>query len=324
MRVHALDLDAWGEFSLDELRPPGDGTASNWLDYLAGTAWALAEGGYPLTGWEGVVSGDVPAGSGLSSSAALELATARTFHQVGGGAFEWDVTLMALAGQRAENDWLGVKSGIMDQLASAAGVAGHALLIDCRSLAISPVPLPSGVQVVVLDTNTRRGLVDSHYNQRREQCEAAARALGVPALRDISVARFERDAHLLPELVRRRAKHVVYENDRTLRAADAMRRGDSVSFGRLMDESHVSLRDDFEVSSAALDAIVVVAQALPGCLGARMTGGGFGGCAVALLAAGAPLELFIAEAESSYHAATGLEASAYPSRASDGATTIKL
>lgn len=329
VRVHALDLGVWGEFSLDELRPPREGAESSWLDYLAGTAWALIEAGYPLVGWEGIMSGDVPRGSGLSSSAALELATARTFYQIGseqagGAAFEWDAKQMALIGQRAENDWLGVKSGIMDQLASAAGVVDHALLIDCRSLEIDPVPLPSDVQVVVLDTNTRRGLVDSQYNLRREQCEMAASAFGVAALRDVSVARFERDAHSLPELVRRRAKHVIYENDRTLRAAEVLRRGDAASFGLLMDESHVSLRDDFEVSSSALDAIVAAARAASGCLGARMTGAGFGGCAVALLAAGASLERFVDEVLGAYHEATNLSASAYPSRASAGAATITV
>ncbi len=167
--VHSLDYDETAEFSLDHLvrgQPA-------WIEYLKGTAWSLQDAGHSLTGWEGVLMGDVPQGAGLSSSAALEMATARAFAAAGNLA--WDPAAMALLGQQAENQWIGVNCGIMDQLISAAGRADHALLIDCRSLQTQPAPLPPGVAVAVLDTATRRGLVDSEYNTRRAQCEAAAR-----------------------------------------------------------------------------------------------------------------------------------------------------
>ena len=167
---------------LDALRHEG-----GWIEYLKGTAWSLQEAGLSLSGWEGVLTGDVPLGAGLSSSAALEMATARAFAAAGNLA--WDPIAMAKLGRRAENQWIGVNCGIMDQLISAAGRAGHALLIDCRSLEIEAVPLPPGAAVVILDTATRRGLVDSAYNQRRAQCETAARLLGVPALRDSTMER---------------------------------------------------------------------------------------------------------------------------------------
>ncbi len=238
-----------------------------------------------MTGWEGVLQGDVPLGAGLSSSAALEMATARAL--AAAGDLDWNPATMAKLGQRAENKWVGVNCGIMDQLISAAGRAGHALLIDCRSLDTQPVPFPPGTAVVVLDTSTRRGLVDSAYNERRSQCEAAAKFFGVSVLRDVTMEQFQQKAGKLDDVTRRRALHVIGENDRTVQAAAAMRRGDAVETGRLMNESHRSLRDDFEVSSDALNAMVECASAHPACFGARMTGAGFGGCAMALIRADA-------------------------------------
>ena len=205
-----------------------------------------------LSGWEGVLAGDVPLGAGLSSSAALEMATARAFAAVSGIA--WDAVAQAKLGQRAENKWIGVNCGIMDQLISSTGRAGHAMLIDCRSLELQPAPLPAGVAVVVLDTSTRRGLVDSAYNERRAQCEAAAAFFHVPALRDVTPAMFDSRDGQLDATTRKRARHVITEDDRTLRAVEAMRCGDIATLGRLMNESHVSLRDDYEVSSDALNA----------------------------------------------------------------------
>ena len=272
-----------------------------------------------LRGWEGVISGDVPIGAGLSSSAALELAAARAFHCVSG--FRWDAAAMALACQAAENNWLGVNCGIMDQMISAAGVAERALLIDCRSLETATAPLPPDTAVVILDTGTRRGLVDSEYNQRRAQCEAAARHFGIAALRDIDLASFERRAHELDELSRKRARHVISENARTLSAREAMDRGDADFLGQLMIASHISLRDDFEVSSDALDAIVDCANAEAACYGARMTGAGFGGCAVALARADAAAA-FVERVAAQYRAATGNEPALYVTRASRGAETV--
>lgn len=269
-----------------------------------------------LRGLDAAFSGDVPRGAGLSSSAALELAFARAFLEAAGLA--WDPKTAARRGQRAENAWVGVQSGIMDQLASACGRAGRALLIDCRSLDVQPVPLPDGTRVVILDTDTRRGLVGSAYNERRAQCERAAEAFGVDALRDVDLAGFSaREAELDPT-VRKRARHVVTENARTQEAAAAMRRGDAARLGELMIESHASLRDDFEVSSPALDAIVAAALDQPGCYGARMTGAGFGGCAVALVAA-ADVASFEAAVRTAYRLATGHEARIYPTDAAAGA-----
>jgi galactokinase len=266
------------------------------------------------------MSGEVPLGAGLSSSAAVELATARAFAAMSGLA--WDPQAMARLAQRAENEWVGVACGIMDQLASACGLAGHALCIDCRSLEVAPVKLPELASVLVLDTGTRRGLLSSAYNQRREECRAGAQAFGLASLRDLAEDTFESGQGRLELTVRRRVRHVLTENARTLRAVQALREGEVELMGRLMLQSHASLRDDFEVSSPALDAMVEVAAAQPGCWGARMTGGGFGGCAVALVdheAAGVVGQR-IAE---DYHERTGTHAAVYICRAAGGAEAVR-
>jgi galactokinase len=314
VRVYALDLQEWAEFDLNALH-----RERGWAEYLKGVAWALQEADYALCGWEGVLAGDVPRGAGLSSSAAVEMATARAFQAVSG--FAWEPATMARLGQRAENAWVGVRCGIMDQMIAAAGRRGHALLIDCRSLETRSVPLPEGVVVVILDTATRRGLVDSAYNERRHQCEVAARHFGVPALRDVSEADLADRGHELDEVTRRRARHVITENGRTLAAAAAMQAGDAFTLGRLMDASHASLRDDFEVSSPALDTMVTLARRHPACLGARMTGAGFGGCAVALVEA-AQADAFAARVAADYRAATGLEPTITITQAADGAAIV--
>jgi galactokinase len=306
VRVYSLDFDEETEFSLQALRRESAG-------------WALQEAGNELRGWEGVLAGDVPVGAGLSSSAAIELATARAFALVSD--LPWDPKAMALIGQRAENQWVGMSCGIMDQMISATGEAGYALLIDCRSLDTQAAPLPPETSVVVLDTGTRRGLVDSAYNERRAQCEAAARFLGVPALRDLDIEGFEAQAGALDEVIRRRARHVVTENARTLQAAQAMCAGDAVELGRLMDASHASLREDFEVSSDELNAMVVCARAEDGCYGARMTGGGFGGCAVALVRADAA-QTFVSQVGANYLEATGITPSIYVCAAARGAEVV--
>lgn len=313
--VHSLDFADDATFALDGLSRGEEG----WSEYVKGVAWALQQGGHSLRGWEGVIAGDVPVGAGLSSSAALEMAVARAFAAVSD--LHWDAATMARLGQRAENEWVGVRCGIMDQMISAAGRAGHALLIDCRSLGTEAVPFPPGTVVAVLDTATRRGLVDSAYNERRGQCEAAARAFGVAALRDVSAPHFEAECGRLDELTRRRARHVVTENERTLQAAQAMRRGDAAALGRFMNASHASLRDDFAVSSSALDTMVECGREHPACLGIRMTGAGFGGCVVALIHAG-QTETFTSTVASSYERATGLKPVLYVCTATDGAAVI--
>ena len=316
VNVHALDMDDAAMFALDAL--PRDG--ADWSRYVAGVAWALQENGYVLAGWEGVLSGDVPIGSGLSSSAALELAMARAFAAVSG--FEWQPTRMAQIAQQTENRWLGLQSGIMDQLISANGVAGHALLMDCRTLSLSPVPLPAGTAVVVMDTKTPRGLVNSAYNQRRAECERAAEVLGVAALRDADLTDLEQAADRLDAVVFRRARHVISENERTLRAAEAMRAGDAAALGRLMNASHDSLRDDYEVTSHTLDTMVNSARRQSGCLGARMTGAGFGGCAIALVRQ-ADVTPFMANVAREYEQTTGLTPDLFPCQPSAGAGLVE-
>ena len=315
VHVHSLDFDETTHFALDSLQQADGG----WAEYLKGVAWSLQQEDYALKGWEGIVAGDVPRGAGLSSSAALELATARAFAAV--SSLSWDAAKMAKLCQRAENEWVGMRCGIMDQMISAAGQADHALLIDCRSLETEAVPLPPGMVVVVLDTATRRGLVDSVYNQRRAQCEAAATFFGVPTLRDVRIEQFQARPHALDEVTRRRARHVITENARTLQAVQRMREGDADAVGRLMDASHASLRDDFEVSSDELDRMVVCARRQPMCRSARMTGAGFGGSAVALVDdEGA--EAFADAVVACYREATDLEPKVITCTATDGAEVV--
>lgn len=289
-RVHAQSegFDAV-EFSIgDETTDPG------WQTYVHGTARMLVDSGFQAAGWQGCLASDIPAGASLSSSAALEVASGLAFVTSAGGTIE--PSALARVGQRVENEVLGFPSGIMDQLASAASVEGTASLIDCRNLSTTPVPLPDGVAIVIMDTGSRRELVDSEYAARRADCEAAAQALGVPTLRDATLDQLEL---LIDERLRRRARHVITENQRTLDAAAAMRAGDTVELGLTMNASHTSLRDDFNVSSPSLDAIVELAQNTAGCLGARMTGGGFAGATVALVRSDAT-ESFVTSVEASF------------------------
>jgi galactokinase len=313
-RVVALS-EGFGErsFSLGNLQR----SEPAWIEYVKGVAWAM--GPESLDGWDGFVTSDIPLGASLSSSAALEVGTLRAFGALGG--LVWDPVVAALLAQRAENEWVGMNSGIMDQLVCTSGSAGHALLIDCRDLSTTPVPIPAGVSVVILDTSTRRKLTESRYNDRRAECEAAAQLYGVDSLRDLSIGE-------LPdgngsEVPVRRARHVVSENGRVLSAVEALRNGDVASFGHLMNESHESLRDDFEVSSAELNSIVEAARAVEGCLGARMTGGGFAGCAVALVETPV-VESFGSSVAKGYSEATGLKPAVYVVHASDGVSVHEV
>jgi galactokinase len=310
--VHSRDFDETAEFSLDNLQ-----RGQGWCEYVKGMAHVFRKAGYTLRGWEGVMTGNIPIGAGLSSSAATEMAVARAFAAVSG--FNWEPARMAAAGQRCENQWIGVNSGIMDQMASAVAQAGQALFLDCRTLAFEQVPLPQGLAVVVMDTTTRRGLVNSAYNQRRDQCEAAARVLGVKALRDANLDQLQAAADKMDEVTFHRARHVITENQRVLQAIQAMRAGDVVRLGALLDASHTSLRDDFEVSNPALDQMVVCARQQAGCLGARMTGAGFGGCAVALVRE-ADQQAFVEHVSDCYHRTSGLEPILYSCQASQGAS----
>ena len=269
------------------------------------------------------MTGDVPRGAGLSSSAAVELAVARAFAVISG--FEWDAPKMAKIAQKAENEWVGVNCGIMDQMASAACREGHALFLDCRSLEIQHAPLPKGISIVILDTSTRRGLVDSAYNERRNQCEEAARWFGVKALRDVSVNEFKRktkEERGLNEVVLRRARHIITENARVLEAMEAMKAGNVKRLGELFNASHDSLRDDFEVTNDALNSMVDCAREQVSCYGARMTGAGFGGCAVALVKEENAAE-FVNAVSAAYRQRSNMEAAVYVCKASAGASLIQ-
>jgi galactokinase len=234
---------------------------------------------------------------------------------------QWRPSDAAQLAHRAETDWVGVNSGIMDQLISACGQAGHAILIDCRDLTRSATPLPPGVQVVVLDTGTRRRLTESSYNQRRAECETAAGAFGIESLRDLTAADLNDPPSGLCMTVLDRARHVVEENQRTLAAAEAMKIGDGSLLGSLMNQSHESLRDLYEVSSSALDAMVESALASPGCLGARMTGAGFGGCAVALVE-DAAVDEFMDNVATRYQGTTRNQPAVYACVAAGAASVI--
>jgi galactokinase len=313
----SIDFNGSAEFALSKIVKQQQPL---WAEYIKGVAWSLQEAGHALRGWDGVIIGDVPIGAGLSSSAAIEVAAACAFAAVSDIA--WESARMAKLCQRAENRWIGVNSGIMDQMISAAGVQGRAVLIDCRHLTLEAVPFPAGTAVAILDTATRRELAaGSKYNERRQQCEDAARAFGVRALRDLDPARLMREIDRLDPLVARRARHVVTENARTLQAAAAMRAGDPDEIGGLMNASHISMRDDFEISRPELDAMVEIAQAHAACYGARMTGGGFGGCAVALIRADAA-DSFAADVAAAYLSATQLTPQIYITQASAGAALV--
>jgi len=283
----------WGHASFEVGTVPEE---PRWIRYSAGMVALLGETGMTSPGWNGALASNIPGGASLSSSAALEMASGVLVAALTDNDF--DPLTMALIGQRVENEIIGINSGIMDQLASATGRLGAASLIDCRDLSTTAVPLPANAAVVVMDTGTRRQLVDSEYDERRTSCEAAARWLGLSALRDATLADVER----LPDemaVTARRARHVVTENTRTLAAADAMRADDAATLGQLMRQSHQSLRDDYEVSGPALDAVVDIANDHPACFGARMTGGGFAGGTVALVDA-EQTETFCAEVKPAY------------------------
>ena len=315
--LHALELNQSAEFSLKNIQHENE----DWLEYIKGIAWALQQAGYPLSGWEGTIASSIPIGAGLSSSAALELAAARAFAAVSG--FAWEAVKMARIGQQAERDWVGVDCGIMDQMISAMGRAGHALLMDCRSLKTELVPLPPDMAIVVLDTATRRGLVDSAYNERRQQCNMAARFFGVPALRDVSRVELDTNAAALDPIVYRRARHVLGENTRTRQAVRAMSQNDADKLGQLINASHISLRNDFEVSSLQLDQMVDFAQQDCACFGARMTGAGFGGCAIAIVQPDA-VRNFCETVTINYQKATGLKPETYLCTATDGAAITAI
>ena len=325
VRLYSAEYDSAFAFDLD--RTAYDKSVL-WANYMQGVVWALREAGLTLTGLDGVVSGNVPKASGLSSSAALEIATANALLYASGELDQLTGPEIAKAAQRAENQFVGVNCGIMDQFISMLGKEGHALLIDCRSLAYELIPMPTNVALVIGNTKASRSLASSAYNERRRECEEGVAILqgvlpAITALRDVTSDQLEEHKELLSPIVYRRCRHVVHENERVLQTIAAFKRGDLADVGRLMNASHDSLRDDYEVSSAALDVMVAAMRSTPGCYGARLTGAGFGGCAVALVAPGS--EQAIADLiYEKYPKATNIWPEVYSTHASNGASVGKL
>ncbi|MFZ6031579.1 MAG: galactokinase [Chloroflexota bacterium] len=325
--LHALDLGESVAFALRDLDSGLDTTGKPlpaWARYPAGVAWVLQQEGLAVKGLLAAFTSSVPIGSGLSSSAAVEVGFAVTWRLLGG----WQADAMRIAQlcQRAENRYVGVNCGLMDQFACACGVQDHALKLDTRSLEWNPVPLPPGTVVVVADSGVRRSLATSAYNDRRAACEKAVSLLqpykpGLRSLRDIGSVEFAAYAPYLPEEISRRAEHVVKEIARVEDAVVALNRGDAGLFGGLMFAGHASLRDLYEVSCPELDDLVQTARSLPGCYGARLTGAGFGGCTVNLVDE-SQVDAFVSGLQAGYEQHTGRQAQVYACKASAGAEAV--
>jgi galactokinase len=317
IRVVALDYhNQHDEFSLDD--DISKHPTQLWSNYIRGVIKHLQRSGYIFKGADLAITGNVPQGAGLSSSASLEVAIGETFRHL----YNLPITnaQIALIGQEAENQFVGCQCGIMDQLVSACGRELNALLLDCRSLDTKLITMPANIAVMIINSNVKRGLVDSEYNTRRKQCEQAATALGLKALRDISLIELQQNKEKLPDVVYRRAHHVVSDNERTLKAAEALKQNNIAELSQLMAESHVSMRDDFEITVAPIDfAVQILSDYLGNRGGVRMTGGGFGGCIIALmdksLVEGA--QKLLAE---QYEQHTGIKESIYLCSASLGAS----
>lgn len=323
LRVWATQYQA--EMILDLDRATPDATRE-WGMYILGMAAMIERDGYQLCGADLVIDGDVPTGAGLSSSAALENAVGAALAAIAG--LHIPPVRMAQIGQKTENQFVGVNSGIMDQMISALGQAQHALLIDCRSYTYRPISMPADVRLVVCDSKVSRELAGSAYNERRAQCEEAVRLLqtvlpDIVALRDVTPDQLAQHEHLLSPLVRQRARHVVTENARTVEGAERLVAGDLQAFGQLMNESHRSLRDDYEVSSPQLDLLAKTAQRVPGVFGSRLTGAGFGGCTISLVAPDAVASMITA-VQDAYSRSFQITPEVYVCMASDGAQVIPL
>ncbi len=316
----ACDYDnSRSEFDLNQ---PLEKMAGNqfWSNYVRGMVQAFQRAGRKIGGVNMVISGNVPQGAGLSSSASLETVTGLTLCALSGQKIS--NSELALAGQSSENNFVGSNTGIMDQMISASGEQGHALLLDCRSLETKAIDIPAGTAVVIINSNVKRGLVDSEYNTRRQQCEEAARIMGVKALRDADMTMLEQFAGEMSDITLRRARHVITENDRTLAACDVLAAGDLSEMGQLMAASHISMRDDFEITVPAIDTLVEIVGEVITNGGVRMTGGGFGGCIVALVPEG-DIDAVKQAVESQYESRTGLKATIYVCTASDGASQVE-
>ncbi|MGC8874542.1 MAG: galactokinase [Chloroflexia bacterium] len=321
VRVRSLNLEGESRFALDAIEHDEQ---HRWADYVRGVAAVLREEGLPLVGFDGLVHSTVPISSGLSSSAALEVATAVLFRTLGG----WEIgpLRLALLCQRAENEFVGMNCGILDQYTSLLGQEGCALLLDCRALSHQVVPLPARLSVVICDTRSRRELTGSEYGQRRAQCEEGVRLLarylpGIAALRDVSPEQFQKYEPTLPPVIARRCRFVIEENERVLRMADALLSDDREWIHRLMMASFAGARDLYEISSPEMNAMIQAMEGAPGVVGARQAGAGFGGCMVALVE---PEQVpdFAQAVRQKYRATTGIEPEIYPEGAGAGAGVL--
>ena len=322
VRFATTNFDHRSEVNLDT---PFEKEGKSWINYPVGVLNELRKTTREIQGLDLLYSGDIPNGAGLSSSASIEMVTAFAMNQIFG--FGLDRMELVKLSQKAENIFVGVNCGIMDQFASGMGKAGHALFLNCDTLDYERVPLNlKGMKIIIANTNKRRGLADSKYNERRAQCEAAVETLRtgkeIRNLSDLTLDEFNALSHLITdEVIRGRARHVITENNRTLTAIEALNRGDVESFGELMNQSHDSLRDDYEVTGKELDALVEEARKIKGTIGSRMTGAGFGGCTVSIVREDA-VETFIRDVGIGYHDRTGLKADFYVAEIGDGSKQI--
>lgn len=323
VKIYSSNMNASTEFEIDKIRVKIN---QSWPNYIGGVLNALAIRGINLCGMEIALEGNVPLGSGLSSSAAIEMASAMLFQALLG--FEMSGKEMAILGQEAENVFVGVNTGIMDQFVSRLAVKNHALFLDCRTLEYEQLPFDcSDYKIVVCNTNKPRGLVDSEYDARRKQCEIAAAYFAskyenVKKLRDVTLEMLERHKNELDVVVRKRAEHVINENIRCLKSKDVLLKKDFEAFGLLMNQSHDSARDLYEVSCPELEAMVKVSRNAPGSLSGRLAGAGFGGCTVSLVES-VKIEQFINYVEENYRKLSGVKADTYVCTAENGAEVIK-
>lgn len=324
VRLYSLDFDQSVEFSLNDIKYDEE---HKWSNYPRGVAYFLQESEYSLSGLDAVITGNVPLGAGLSSSAAMEIAMATTFEKT--SELSIDPTEMALLCQRAENKFVGVNCGIMDQFISRMGKKDHALLLDCRSLEYDLIPLNlENIKIVVCNTGKKRGLVDSEYNKRRMECERGVKILekflpGISALRDVEFSDLIKYGGHIPEITEKRCRYVIKENIRVLESVSAIEEQDLLKFGDLMNESHIGLRDEYEVSCPELDAMVEIAWEIDGVIGSRMTGAGFGGCTVSIVVEDSLQEL-IDKVNKEYTKRTGLQPEIYVCTAEDGAGVVGI
>lgn len=313
VRLFSMNFNASSTFDLEDIAPD---PLEPWSNYVRAVASIFKAEGFDLQGFDGVIHGTVPIGSGLSSSAALECVTATVFEAMGG--WKIDPVKKAQLCQRAENEFVGVNCGILDQYTSCVGRKGCALLLDCRDLSSSPVVLPADLQVVICDTRSKRELAGSEYGARRAQCEEGARLLGVQALRDVSVPQFEAEEQRLPAEVAKRCRFIIEENERVLRLADALASGGLLAIKKLTGDSFLGACELYEISAPSMHAMMAAMSGAPGVIGARQAGAGFGGCMVAFVEQ-LQVESFIGAVRDHYSKATQITPEIYPVTAAAGA-----